>query len=148
MQIETATRGHLDQVARLFDAYRVFYQQPSDLSASRTFIDERLARGDSRIFVALDAGNALGFAQLYDSLSSVSVRKIWILNDLFVAPGGRRQGVGRSLLRAARDFAAATGAVRLELSTQKTNLAAQALYESEGWAREEKFFRYQLAVDR
>jgi hypothetical protein len=36
--------------------------------------------------------------------------------------------------------------LRLELSTQKTNLAAQSLYEREGWLREEKFFHYQLPV--
>jgi GNAT superfamily N-acetyltransferase len=148
MQIEIATPDHLDQVAPLFDAYRVFYEQPSDLAASRAFIADRLARGDSHIFLARDAGEALGFTQLYASLSSVSMRKIWILNDLFVAPAGRRRGVGRLLLRAARDFAASTGAARLELSTQKTNRAAQALYESEGWQREEEFFRYQLAVGR
>jgi ribosomal protein S18 acetylase RimI-like enzyme len=147
MQIETATPDQLDQVAPLFNAYRVFYEQPSDLAAARAFLAERLARGDSRILLASDAGEALGFTQLYASWSSVSMRTIWILNDLFVAPGGRRRGVGRLLLRAARVFAAGTGAVRLELSTQKTNLAAQALYESEGWQREEKFFRYQLAVD-
>ena len=148
MQIEVATKDHLEQIAPLFDAYRVFYEQPSDLAASRAFIAERLERGDSHILLAREAGKAVGFTQLYASLSSVSMRKIWILNDLFVAPVGRRRGVGRMLLRAARDFATATGAVRLELSTQKTNLAAQALYESEGWQREEKFFRYQLAVDR
>ena len=148
MQIETAAPDHLDQVAPLFDAYRVFYEQASDLAAARAFLAERLARGDSHILLAREAGETLGFIQLYASRSSVSMRTIWILNDLFVAPGGRRRGVGRLLLRAARDFAAGTGAVRLELSTQKTNLAAQALYESEGWQREEKFFRYQLAVDR
>jgi len=148
MQIETATPDHLDQVATLFDAYRVFYEQPADLAAARAFLAERLARGDSHILLASDAGKALGFTQLFASWSSVSMRTIWILNDLFVAPGGRRRGVGRLLLRAARDFAAGTGAVRLELSTQKTNLAAQTLYESEGWQREEKFFRYQLAVAR
>lgn len=148
MQIEVATKDHLEQIVPLFDAYRVFYERPSDSAASRAFIAERLERGDSHILLAREAGEALGFTQLYASLSSVSMRKIWILNDLFVAPVGRRRGVGRLLLRAARDFAAATGAVRLELSTQKANLAAQALYESEGWQREEKFFRYQLATGR
>ena len=104
MQIEVATKDHLEQIVPLFDAYRVFYEQPSDLAASRAFIAERLERGDSHILLAREAGKAVGFTQLYASLSSVSMRKIWILNDLFVAPGGRRLQAGRPCV------AGATGA--------------------------------------
>ena len=68
---------------------------------------------------------ALGFVQLYPSFSSVSMRKIWILNDLYVATNARRYGVGRLLMDRARDFARDTGALRLELTTARTNAAAQ-----------------------
>jgi GNAT superfamily N-acetyltransferase len=149
MRIEFATLEHLTDIARLFDAYRVFYGQPSDLARAREFIRARLAAGESVILCAVEASGALvGFTQLYPCFSSVSTAAIWILNDLFVDPQARRAGAGRMLLTAARDHALATGAIRLELATAKTNHAAQALYESQGWIKEEAFFRYQLPVTR
>ena len=81
-----------DAVASLFDRYRVFYEQSSDIAAAQAFIGARLRAGDSTIFFARrgDGGDGLGFVQLYPSFSSVSMRKIWILNDLYVAPEARR----------------------------------------------------------
>jgi ribosomal protein S18 acetylase RimI-like enzyme len=147
MQIRVATPEHLDAIARLFDAYRVFYRQPSDVPAARRFIGQRLAGGDSHVLCAVDeSGVVAGFTQLYPTFSSVSMAPIWILNDLFVDPAFRRRGVGGMLLAAARDHARATGAVRLELSTEKSNLTAQSVYEGQGWIKEESFLRYQLPV--
>jgi GNAT superfamily N-acetyltransferase len=71
---------------------------------------------------------------------------IWVLNDLFVAPEARRSGAGRLRLAAAASHALETSALRLELQTQKTNLAAQSLYEREGWRRDDEFYHYQLPV--
>ncbi|MGD9719735.1 MAG: N-acetyltransferase family protein [Pirellulales bacterium] len=145
MHIEPADLSRLNPLAALFDAYRVFYEQPSDPDGSRRFLRERLTKADSCILCALgDRGEVLGFVQLYPTFSSVAMAPIFILNDLFVDPAARRHGVGRRLLEAARDHARASGARRLELATQKTNTTAQALYESAGWVKEEKFFRYLL----
>src|SRR5207302_1364805 len=69
----------------------------------------------------------LGFVQLYPSFSSAAARRIWILNDLFVAPAARRRGIGRALLQAARDHGVATGAKRLVLSTAASNREARAV---------------------
>lgn len=147
MRIEVATLAEVDAIASLFDAYRVFYRRPSDPDAARQFIHDRLSAGESHILCAVDDdGRLVGFTQLYPTFSSVSLGTIWILNDLFVDPAARRRGVGRMLLAAARDHAAEGGAVQLKLSTQKTNTAAQALYESTGWVRDEEFYQYQLAV--
>jgi ribosomal protein S18 acetylase RimI-like enzyme len=137
----------IESVARLFDAYRVFYRQKSDLAAARDFIGERFRRGDSVIFLARNGGEAAGFVQLYPSLSSVSMRPIWILNDLFVSPTARNKGVGRKLMDRARDFARASGAVRLELTTEKTNTTAQALYRKSGYALDDVFYKFILTVD-
>jgi ribosomal protein S18 acetylase RimI-like enzyme len=148
MRIEVGTLERTDEIARLFDAYRVFYERPSDPNGARRFIRERLTAGDSHILCAVDdAGQMVGFTQLYATLSSVSMRQIWILNDLFVDPGARRHGAGRMLLAAAREHAVASGALRLELATERTNHTAQALYESQGWVKEEQFFRYLMTVE-
>ena len=91
-------------------------------------------------------GEAVGFTQLYPSFSSVSAARIFILNDLFVASAARRASVGRSLLHAAGEFARSKGVLRLALSTAKANEKAQALYESEGWVRDEQYYHYSLAL--
>jgi GNAT superfamily N-acetyltransferase len=147
MRIERGAPEHVDAIARLFDAYRVFYGQASDFDRARRFIDERIRQRDSHILCAIASdGSMAGFTQLYPCFSSVSTAKIWILNDLFVDAAARRSGVGRMLLSAARQHALATGAIRLELATAKNNHTAQSLYESQGWIKEQEFFRYQLPV--
>ena len=55
--------------------------------------------------------------------------------------------MGALLLAAAASFGRAVGAVRLTLSTEVTNEAAQALYEAEGWTRQTEFYVYNLALD-
>jgi ribosomal protein S18 acetylase RimI-like enzyme len=147
VEIVEATPEHLDAVAQLFDAYRVFYRQSSDVATARAFIRDRFARRDSVIFLARVGGESAGFVQLYPSLSSVSMRPIWILNDLFVASTARRAGVGRRLMDRAREFASASGALRIELTTERTNTTAQGLYHACGYARDDVFYKYILTVD-
>ena len=146
MLVRRAGLGDVDDLAPLFDLYRQFYGQASDLAAARAFLSERLRRDESVIFIATADDVALGFTQLYPSFSSVSVRRLWILNDLFVSPAARRGGVGRRLLERAREWAVETGAKGLTLTTALTNSAARSLYESCGWRLDDEFAHYQLLV--
>ena len=147
MIVRPAQPADRAQLARLFDLYRQFYQQPPDLPLAQNFIGERLVNNDSFIFVAaIEPQTLVGFTQLYPTLCSVSAARIYVLYDLFVAPSARRSGVARSLMEAAQAHAQHTGAVRLELSTARTNVQAQALYESLGWVRDEVFYRYNLDI--
>ena len=133
-------------VAPLFDAYRVFYKQPSDLARATEFLQARLSNQQSTLFFATDAsGKAVGFVQLYPSFSSVSTQTVWILNDLYVTPNARRQGVAKLLMHRARDFAKATGAKGLSLETSHDNINGQALYESLGYVKSDAF-HYFLSV--
>jgi GNAT superfamily N-acetyltransferase len=141
---QRVTTDGVELVAPLFDAYRQFYGRPADPDGARRFLADRLARNESVIFAVIEDGRALGFTQLYPSFSSVSMRPIWILNDLFVAAGARRRGVGTRLLKAAREHAERTGAVRLVLSTAVTNSTAQAAYERDGWKRDTGFVQYEF----
>lgn len=148
MGVETIRAGlvHLDVLTGLFDAYRQFYGQEPDLPGARRFLDAHLRASDSAVFVAFDAtGTGVGFVQLYPSFSSVAMKPIWILNDLYVAPQARRAGVARSLLEAACELARSTGAARLRLSTAKDNEAAKALYLASGY-RMVEFDQYELPV--
>jgi GNAT superfamily N-acetyltransferase len=136
----------LDALAQLFDGYRRFYGKPADVDGARAFLGERMAKGDSVIFLAERAGKAAGFTQLYPSFSSVGMARTYILNDLFVAPEHRAAGAAEALLAAAQDYAKDGGAIRLTLSTQFENRPAQALYEKHGWARDDKFCVYNLKL--
>ncbi len=93
------------------------------------------------VFVAEGPAGAVGFTQLYPSFSSVSMKRLWVLNDLFVAPEHRRGGVATRLLEAARAHARETGAKGLSLQTATDN-PARRLYESRGWKRDEVFLTY------
>ena len=88
----------------------------------------------------------VGFCQLYPSFCSVEAKPIYVLYDLFVAPTTRKTGAGRALMLAAEARARADGKARTDLTTAKTNLRAQALYESLGWVRDEVFYAYNKAV--
>jgi GNAT superfamily N-acetyltransferase len=144
--LKRAGIGDLGALAALFDGYRQFYRQPSDPGGAWAFLAERIERGESVIFLAMDESGALGFTQLYPSFTSTGMKRIYILNDLFVAPEARGKGVGGALLRHAAEFARAEGAARLVLSTATDNSAAQSLYEAEGWERDEAFLTYKLPL--
>jgi ribosomal protein S18 acetylase RimI-like enzyme len=135
-----ATIADLDAVAPLFDAYRQFYKQEPDLARARKFMQERIERNESVVFVAeADTGKIVGFCQLYPTFCSVRVAHTYVLYDLFVSREARGMGAGRSLMLAAEVHAAKTGAARMELSTARDNTTAQALYESLGWIRDQAF---------
>ncbi len=143
-----ATLDHADQIAPLFDAYRQFYNQEPNLERSRNFVAKRLINRESVIFIALNTatGTAIGFTQLYPSFSSVSMKRLWILNDLFVADGARQQGIAKALLEKARLYASESGAKGLSLETAMDNVVAQKLYEYLGWQRNEEFYTYYINV--
>jgi ribosomal protein S18 acetylase RimI-like enzyme len=145
--IRAARASDLDAVAQLFNAYRQFYQQPDDLGLATGFIAERLNQQDSAILLAVDpSGTVLGFTQIYPSHCSVLAAPIGVLYDLFVTPAARAQGVGRALLLAAADYAKGHGMHRLDLTTARTNTAAQSLYESLQWQRDAVFLTYNLSL--
>ena len=141
-----ATIDDLDVLVPLFDAYRQFYSQPPDPDLARRFLRERFEHAQSIVFIAEEDGAALGFTQLYPSFSSTRATRIFVLNDLFVAPAGRKRGVGAALLAVAAEYGRNEGASSLGLRTARTNLTAQSLYESQGWTRDAVFLSYDLPL--
>lgn len=143
MFIRTAQLQDVDLVAPLFNEYRRFYEQNSDLPLARQFIHTRLQRRESVILLAENKpGHAIGFCQLYPTFCSVDAAPIYVLYDLFVDPVARRLGAAKALLGAAEQYAADQGVRRLDLTTAKTNESAQRLYKSMGWVRDEVFFTF------
>lgn len=147
LRVRQAGLADVAQVAPLFDAYRGFYGQVSDLALAQAFLRERLALGESFVLVAERGDAAVGFVQLYPLFSSVRARRMLVLNDLYVAEAARRGGVAEALLREAEAFARAAGVLRLVLETGEDNRIAQRLYEKLGWrhASESRWYERELA---
>ncbi len=139
--IHPATTDDLSELARLFDLYRIFYKQPSSVPDARRFLETRLSKGDSVILLARRGAVTVGFTQLYPSFSSVSLQKIFILNDLYVMESERTSGAGGLLLEAAKAHCIAQMAKGLALETATDN-PAQHLYERMGWVRDSHCFHY------
>lgn len=153
LRIHQADGCDLNAVAALFNQYRMFYGKPDDAAGAARFIGERLELRDSAIFVAAAfqepadaAWEAAGFVQLYPSFSSLSMSRLWILNDLYVAKEFRGHGIGRMLLNQAKEHAVRSGAAGLTLSTHPGNLAARRLYESAGYVEDSEFVCYNLSL--
>lgn len=151
VQIHWANLSDIEQITPLFNDYRVFYEQPSDMALARELLHARMAAQQSVVTLAFDGqGTACGFAQLFPLFSSLSASvassKVWLLNDLFVAPSARGHGVGAALLDFVQNWAASEAAGYLLLETAKTNLTAQRLYEAQGWRQDKEFLVYQFAL--
>ncbi len=145
--ISRAGPADLDALAQLFDAYRQFYGQASDVPRARDWLRSRLRVGESVVLLAKREGTTVGFVQLYPMFSSVRTAKTWILNDLYVEAGARRGGVARALLDAAAKFARDDGAAGISLETTQDNAAARALYRAAGW-NEDATQWYSLALSK
>lgn len=138
-----ATTQDLERLVPLFGAYREFYHRPADSERSRRFLEERLSRGESVVYLAEDQVALLGFTQLYPTFASLSMKPWWVLYDLYVIPEARRRGVASLLLNRAKQLARETGADGLSLETARDN-PAQKLYEALGWKRDDLFLHYEL----
>lgn len=153
IRVEQARCADAALVAPLFDAYRQFYGEDSDVPAATDFLTTRLACGDGIVLFArvdpaseADLSTVVGFAQLYRSLSSIALARTFLLNDLFVVPAWRRRGVARRLLDDAAALADSAGAVRLEIATRHNNRHALRLYESQGFVRDTEFTHLHLQL--
>lgn len=137
VEIRKAAIDDLDQLADLFNQYRVFYKKLSDLPAGRNFLWERMTNSESVIFVAINPEKQfMGFVQLYPIFSSTRMKRLWLLNDLFVAPDYRGQGISVSLIEKSKELCQTTNACGLLLETAKTNTVGNQLYPRTGFALE------------
>ncbi len=132
---------HIPSLAPLLDAYRVFYKQDSDIKAATQFLKERFQKNESVLFLSRNGDEPTGFVQLFPSFSTVSLRPIFILNDLYVGETHRKMGIGEALLRTSQEYCQMKGFKGLALETAIDN-PAKALYERMGWEKDVHCFHY------
>jgi GNAT superfamily N-acetyltransferase len=143
-EIINATNAELEPLAEMFDLYRQFYRQPSDIAGARKFLNDRIANNDSVIFLAKQQSDYTGFVQCYPLFSSVGMKKHWLLNDLFIKTEYRGQGISKLLIDRCKQLAKDTGAKGLMLETEKSNVIGNQLYPREGFVLNEtsNFFQW------
>ena len=146
IEIHRAEIKHLDQLVPLFDAYRVFYKQASNIAAARAFLKERLENKEATVFLAYVDKKPLGFTLLYATFSSVSMLPVFVLNDLYVAVEARKMGIGEALLNKAKMHCRTKGYKGLALETATDN-PAQSLYERLNWKKDSHCFHYFWEAD-
>jgi GNAT superfamily N-acetyltransferase len=141
MKIIRATREHISLIAPLFDAYRIFYKQSSDLDGAISFLRKRIEAEESILFLAMNKNSPIGFTQLYTTFSSVSMESFYILNDLYVIPSYRGKGAGEALLNKAKEQCILMNYKGIGLETSSEN-PAQHLYERLGWKKDIEHYQY------
>jgi GNAT superfamily N-acetyltransferase len=83
----------------------------------------------AEILVAFRGDEALGFAHFFDLPEIVFARRCGALDDLFVRPSARRQGVAQALIEGLTSIGRARSWSHLRWIVPETDQAAIALYE-------------------
>ncbi|GGG42697.1 GNAT family N-acetyltransferase [Bizionia arctica] len=135
MTILKAQIEHLENLTPLFDGYRVFYEQDSDVVRSKQFLFERLKNKDSIIFIAYLENIAVGFTQLYPLFSSVTMESMYLLNDLYVDGNNRGKGIGEALINKSKTYCKENNLKGLAIQTAFDN-PAQHLYQRLGFRKD------------
>lgn len=144
MKICMVTQQTMGDVVPLFNAYREFYGQSSDLQQAEQFIQERVMGAESIIFLAYLEEEPVGFAQLFPVFSSVAMKRAFLLNDLFVAKQARKQGVAQALMEQCYSYCQQEDARYMMLETARDNVQAQKLYEKMGMTVDETVYYYSI----
>lgn len=131
--IRTAILADAERLTNLFEDYRAFYKKDPDRVSAMRFLKDRIERQESVIFIAEESGVAVGFAQLFPLFSSTRMKRLWLLNDLFVAPEHRGKGISKMLLERTKELTKETGACELMLETATTNDIGNQLYPAAGF---------------
>ncbi len=133
--IRKATIEDLKLIVELFDKYRVFYEKESDKEKAEEFLSDRLKHNESEIFIAeTDNNDLVGFVQLYPLFSSTRMKRLWLLNDLFVDQDHRGKGISKQLIEAAKNLCNQSNACGLILETAKSNILGNELYPKVGFS--------------
>tara|TARA_B100001059_G_scaffold152730_1_gene152402 strand:+ start:100 stop:552 length:453 start_codon:yes stop_codon:yes gene_type:complete len=144
--IYKATPADANIIGPVFDLYRIFYKQKSNIKEACRYIKARLEANESIIFFIKDKERCIGFTQLYPTFDSVNLRKKIVLYDLYICEDYRRKGNGKILMDAAKDYAQLNKFGSIELSTNKGNIQGQSLYEALGYIRDQEFYSYDLEI--
>lgn len=123
-------------VARLLHDFNTEFDEPTpgvEVLAPR--VESLLAEGEVTALLAGEGPEGIAQLRTFPSLWTDGMEAY--LEELYVVPPRRGEGIGRALLEAAMEAARSAGATRIDLNTGETDTAARALYESTGFTNRE-----------
>lgn len=137
VRVRRVTRDDRSEIIRLMKGYLDFYERPypedSKLHALLDTLERQPERGLQ--FIAEVEGQAVGFATLYSTFSSLRAQEAMVMNDLFVDPQYRGTGAGHALFEACKQFVRENGYAFMEWVTAQDNHLAQRFYDRQGAQR-------------
>jgi GNAT superfamily N-acetyltransferase len=147
LRIEPVTQVQFECLLPLIAAYQRFYEVSDlDKERNRSFFSRFIAPSDDGLLLgAWRANEPLGYACLYWHFTSLVPAETVLMNDLFVTPTARGQGVGHGLIEASAEVARSRGAHHLEWATAPDNTTAQRLYDATG-ATPSTWVEYELEL--
>ncbi len=145
--VQTLSEKYIDQFVNVVEEYRKFCGFNVSPKATKDFFKNLHKENKAATFITIsEEDEVMGFVNLYPSYSTLSLRKIWILNDLGVSSKFRRLGVAQALIKKSIEFAKETDAIRIELKTAKNNLNAQMLYSEIGFQTDKDNVYYRVPI--
>ncbi len=144
LQIIKADLEKINLASLIFNDYRIFYNQESNIKDCYDFLLDRTINDESLIYLGLIENNPVAFMQIYQSFSSVGLKKIYILNDLYVVEQYRGKKIGRAMLVKALEVAKSKNITKIALQTAKTNQTAQNLYQSFSFIQDQEFLTFNI----
>lgn len=126
----------------LFEQYLAFYETARPQEVIDTVFMRMLSGevGEFRGLVAETDGVLTGFTHFLAHRKMWDIEKAIYLQDLFVAPSARGQGVARALIEQVYAIGDAEGTPKVYWLTQESNLTAQSLYNR--LAQRSEFIHY------
>jgi GNAT superfamily N-acetyltransferase len=122
-------------IGRLLHDFNLEFDEPTpepDVLAER--VRHLLEAGEATVLVA-DEDSGLAVLRFRPSLWRDALESY--LEELYVVPERRGEGLGRALIEAAIEVARSEGAREMHLATSEADVAARALYESLGFTNRE-----------
>lgn len=149
LRIERATEHDAPAVLELIKGLANYEELAHEVVASEERLRETLFGNTSgtEVFLACIAEDAVGFAVFFQSFSTFLGRPGVYLEDLFVLPQWRQQGIGRRLLEKVAQTAVERGCGRMEWSVLDWNKPAIDFYESLGAQAMDQWTTYRLSGD-
>ncbi len=136
IQIRLAVGGDAADIARLLHDFNVEYSEPTPSVEELTeTIGRLLGEGEITVLLAGEAPDGLALLRFRPGIWSAGLEAY--LQELYVVPALRGQGIGRRLLTEAIELSRERGADGIDLNTGETDTAARGLYESMGFTNRE-----------
>ena len=148
IEIREARADEIDDLLPLMRAYCDFYESdPPDegLTEMAASLIEDPAQG--ALLIARNGdGAAVGFAAMAWKWSSLNGARIGFLDDLFVAPEARGEGIADALIAECAERCRERGMPVMEWLTAHDNHRAQSVYDRVG-GTSEPFLEYTLRIE-